>query len=94
VGGFEDQSGVVFSAEGGGDAVNDEQAEVRREGDAGARFDAVLAEFKNAWAERHPSEPFSVNGVVTPKAMEFVEGYAAGLQAQEETPAHGVAAGG
>ena len=54
--------------------------------DAGARFAAALAVFKNAWAERHPSEPFSVNGVVTPKAMQFVEGYVAGRMGARDDP--------
>lgn len=54
--------------------------------DAGARFDAVSAIFRNAWAGHCPSEPFSVNGVITPKAMEYLRGYIAGLQAGEEEP--------
>jgi hypothetical protein len=52
--------------------------------DAGARFDALVAIFKNAWAEQHPSEPFEVNGVITPGAMEYLRGWIDGLQAGEE----------
>ena len=54
--------------------------------DADAGFDAALANIKNAWAGHYPSEPFSVNGVITPKAMEYLRGYIAGLQAGEEEP--------
>ena len=54
----------------------------RKEAAAGARFDAVLAIFKNAWAEEYPSEPFEVDGVVTPRAMQFIKGYQDGLKAR------------
>ena len=53
------------------------------EAEAGARFDAAMIIFKKAWAEHYPSEPFVVDGVVTPKAMEYVRGYVDGLQAGE-----------
>ena len=52
-----------------------------------ARFDAAIATLKNAWAEGHPSKPFSVNGVVTPEAMLFIEGYVAALKRDRESDA-------
>jgi len=47
-----------------------------REEEAGARFDAVMADFRAAWAKEHPSEPFEVDGRVTPRAMAFITGCA------------------
>ena len=46
--------------------------------EAGARFDAVMTEFRDAWA-KHSSAPFEVDGNVTPAAMEFIAGYVAGV---------------
>jgi hypothetical protein len=59
-----------------------------------------MAIFRNGWAEAYrpegpegrsvlgdrslPSEPFSVDGVVTPKAMEYIRGYVDGLRALRE----------
>ena len=56
------------------------------EAEAGARFDAAMIIFKKAWAEHYPSEPFVVDGVVTPKAMEYVRGYVDGLKRAREEP--------
>ena len=56
------------------------------EAEAGARFDFVMSTLRSAWAEFHTPEwePFSVNGVVTPQAMAFFEGYCACLQRERE----------
>ena len=56
------------------------------EAEAGARFDAAMSAIRSAWAEFHTpeGEPFSVDGVVTPKAMAFFEGYCACLRAGED----------
>ena len=51
--------------------------------EAGERFDAVMAIFRNGWAEAYPSEPFSVDGVITPRAMEYIRGYCDGLRSSE-----------
>ena len=56
------------------------------EAEAGTRFDAAMSAIRSAWAELHTpeGEPFSVDGVVTPKAMAFFEGYCACLRARED----------
>ena len=60
---------------------------VERMTEAGARFDAAMAIFRNGWAEAYPSQPFVVDGVVTPEAMLFIEGYVAALKRDRESDA-------
>ena len=55
------------------------------EAEAGARFDACMAIFRNGWAEAYPDMPFEVDGVVTPQAMEYIRGYRDGLRAWEDS---------
>jgi hypothetical protein len=47
----------------------------------GAQFDEALAVLKDAFAKQYPSEPFEVDGRLTPRAMHFIKGYVAGLRA-------------
>lgn len=53
--------------------------------EAGEIFDTILAEFKEAWMNQFPEEPFEIDGVVTPKAMAFIAGYVEGLKEEENT---------
>ena len=51
--------------------------------DPRAQFDAAVAVIRNGWARACPSEPFEVDGMVTPRAMDYIRGCIDGCLAFE-----------